>query len=581
MKKQNENKLHCVTSGRENGCNYHLVFVHGLNGNWKTTWMHRPDKKESFWLEWIAEDNPKVCVWSYAYGANMLGFTRKWIGLTQHGEMLLNALKRDLLESGKPVVFVTHSMGGLVAMTSARACWGRQIDDSTGDWEKLFSMIEGFCFMATPHRGSWMANLPVAIGVIGAVGLVAYLFIAHFLFTITPLLYFSVFAIFVALVFRLWGARHFKELRPRNRRLHELTDWFKQIRFPEEWTVRILTEAYGTRGAFGTIVVNDGSAAPQLLGVPGRSMPYPHSLICKPTDKDSDIFKEARDFLDDVWDKLKSRKQEESKFKEMREDLKQITEKLAEARRELALERKKYKRLQESLAATSTTPGVPRLGTADPRKPPVQSTIKRYVLWCVALGMFLYIVIGLWSDYGKPYSEETDVVAETGDFEGVSKKFAEAVGRTWRIDITDMTPHGVDRFMANEFNQNFEVENSVLQKYLKGLDFWYEETRWDQKYLLHFLRKEFLEAAKIAQARAEQKSLPDEEAVKAWNYAALSYRLAEFQKGNLSKEVAHALGELQKKLGTNEWKQLGEDKATVTDLIKKRHSFYSNKGKGQ
>jgi protein SERAC1 len=77
--------------------------------------------------------------------------------LIDHATNLINDLTADRAEhnaSSRSLIFVTHSLGGLVckmAITTSR-------DNPTPHLKEIFTYVKGIMFMGTPHSGSWMAD---------------------------------------------------------------------------------------------------------------------------------------------------------------------------------------------------------------------------------------------------------------------------------------------------------------------------------------------------------------------------------------------------------------------------------------
>ena len=88
-----------------------VEFVHGLGGDAFITWG-RDVGDDTFWPQWIADDLKQVDVYSLDYEAS----PSAWLGTTMP---LFDRAKQVLawLEevAHRPLVFVCHSMGGLLA----------------------------------------------------------------------------------------------------------------------------------------------------------------------------------------------------------------------------------------------------------------------------------------------------------------------------------------------------------------------------------------------------------------------------------------------------------------------------------
>lgn len=138
-----------------------IVFVHGLRGTSHDTWTHDPETPATqfFWPKELAEDLPSCRIWTVGYPA----------GITQLGvpgmriEKRAGNLAHKLANNGigdRPIVFVTHSMGGLI-VKSLVAEAEMQGDD---DRKRIALAVKGIVFCATPHRGSAYASSLKALG---------------------------------------------------------------------------------------------------------------------------------------------------------------------------------------------------------------------------------------------------------------------------------------------------------------------------------------------------------------------------------------------------------------------------------
>ena len=103
-----------------------VVFIHGLGGDAYKTWSNGKDHKKS-WPFWLGEAFPDVGVWSVEYAASISKWTRilGWFSAKKRDSGYSMALPDRALElldamqySGigqRPVLFICHSLGGLVA----------------------------------------------------------------------------------------------------------------------------------------------------------------------------------------------------------------------------------------------------------------------------------------------------------------------------------------------------------------------------------------------------------------------------------------------------------------------------------
>lgn len=140
-----------------------VVFVHGLMGDPRTTWEftgnNAGDEYHVFWPQDLAEDLPLAKVWTVGYDSSPTKWKGKNIPLIDRAGSLLDLL--DAHEIGaRPVVFITHSLGGLLTKAILRASHDMPKDD---DKHTLHRNTRGVVFFSTPHTGSSLTNLANSI----------------------------------------------------------------------------------------------------------------------------------------------------------------------------------------------------------------------------------------------------------------------------------------------------------------------------------------------------------------------------------------------------------------------------------
>ena len=83
-----------------------VVFVHGIQGDPRKTWMN---KYGGFWPSWLAEDNGELAVWSVGYEAAVSGWTGTAMPLFDRANNVLAELQaagidnRPILARSLPV----------------------------------------------------------------------------------------------------------------------------------------------------------------------------------------------------------------------------------------------------------------------------------------------------------------------------------------------------------------------------------------------------------------------------------------------------------------------------------------------
>lgn len=158
-----------------------VVFIHGLMGGAYKTWRmtddktsaikaggvvedlreeDRPREGDGCWpTDWLAKDLPSARLLSTEYKTNLT----EWSGATLPLQELSAHLLEKLVAAGvgeRPVIFVTHSLGGLVAKQML------QLVRSEEKYAALGERIRGIVFYSCPHFGSRLADLPSRMGVV-------------------------------------------------------------------------------------------------------------------------------------------------------------------------------------------------------------------------------------------------------------------------------------------------------------------------------------------------------------------------------------------------------------------------------
>lgn len=133
-----------------------FIFVHGLRGGSIKTWRKHKDSAYYWPKAWIPHDADLAKIRTSSFGYQSDWLTRKDSILKVHdfGRKLLNDLQTSSYlrrTRNTPIVFVGHSMGGLV-IKKAYLLAHRESPD-------LATRIRSMVFLATPHRGSDSADL--------------------------------------------------------------------------------------------------------------------------------------------------------------------------------------------------------------------------------------------------------------------------------------------------------------------------------------------------------------------------------------------------------------------------------------
>lgn len=135
-----------------------ICFVHGLGGHRETTWTG--DGQTKPWSQvFLPASLPTARVLTFGYDSAIIHLSSVASSnrLDGHAKNLLNDLAGARLGAGKssrPLIFVAHSLGGLVCKRALL----RAQNNTEDHVKKIFACARGILFLGTPHQGSWMAR---------------------------------------------------------------------------------------------------------------------------------------------------------------------------------------------------------------------------------------------------------------------------------------------------------------------------------------------------------------------------------------------------------------------------------------
>ncbi|CAG7985244.1 unnamed protein product [Penicillium salamii] len=236
-----------------------IVFVHGLNGHPQNSWTSKVTG--CFWPvdllpDILAAQRPRIL--TYGYNANVTAFTDgvSRDTVVSHAETLASSLaaNRNLRNAtNRPIVFICHSLGGLVVKRAL--IYSRSLsNEKTEHLRSVYVSTFGILFLGTPHNGSDIAKWGLLLNNICNAVLPK-----KFLETSPQLV---------------------KTLRANNETLQHINSLFVDIMgrfhiyfFHETRS----TDVRGTR----EVIVDEHSAAPYMDGVERMGIEADHSHMCK------------------------------------------------------------------------------------------------------------------------------------------------------------------------------------------------------------------------------------------------------------------------------------------------------------
>ncbi|KAI8944802.1 Alpha/Beta hydrolase protein [Xylaria longipes] len=142
-----------------------IVAVHGLNGDALGTWTSRKNgvcwlNDQGFLPKYIK--NARVLVWGYnsSFGS-LTGVEPSGNRIHHHAQTLVAQLYADRkLENmtERPIIFLCHSLGGLLVKRALSYSYSRS-SDKIAHLHTIFTCTYGILFFGTPHHGSSKASL--------------------------------------------------------------------------------------------------------------------------------------------------------------------------------------------------------------------------------------------------------------------------------------------------------------------------------------------------------------------------------------------------------------------------------------
>ncbi|MBN3942312.1 AAA-like domain-containing protein [Nostoc sp. NMS9] len=228
-----------------------VIFVHGLGGHARGTWHPQELRNDdNFWLTWLGQERPDLGIWSFGYKAEPFEWRGSTMPLFDRASNLLEYLQVN--DIGKyPIIFITHSMGGLLIKEMLR-------NAQTFKKTAVIEQTKGIVFLSTPHTGSHLANLVDKIRILAR------------------------------------SSISVDELKAHIPQLRQLNEWYRQnVDFME-----IATKVYfETKPTQGFLVVDPDSANPAIKDVQPTATDDDHLSITKPTSTNNLVYKGVSQFI--------------------------------------------------------------------------------------------------------------------------------------------------------------------------------------------------------------------------------------------------------------------------------------------
>ncbi|KAH8743523.1 hypothetical protein BGZ57DRAFT_980045, partial [Hyaloscypha finlandica] len=127
-----------------------IVFVHGLNGHPRNTFQH--DETLFFWPRELGNDLKECRIMTFGYDASITIMAQKSLmGIHDHATSLLGRVRNEratMAARNRPLVFICHSLGGLVVKEALLA------SQNDPNYKSIHQATRAVFFFGTPHRGA-------------------------------------------------------------------------------------------------------------------------------------------------------------------------------------------------------------------------------------------------------------------------------------------------------------------------------------------------------------------------------------------------------------------------------------------
>ncbi|KAI9763799.1 MAG: hypothetical protein M1839_006309 [Geoglossum umbratile] len=142
-----------------------IVFIHGLGGDRARTWTWEGDGRKHFWpKDLLPQACPTARILSFGYNAEFahffpfygLKFMPEQLTINDHSTALFQSLvglREKTKTADRPVIFVCHSLGGLVCANALSRHHGTDLASAS-----LVEKTIGVVFLGTPFEGSSKAK---------------------------------------------------------------------------------------------------------------------------------------------------------------------------------------------------------------------------------------------------------------------------------------------------------------------------------------------------------------------------------------------------------------------------------------
>lgn len=235
-----------------------VIFVHGLSGDAKATWDC--GGTDGYWPVWLAKDIPNCNIFSLGYGAAVYEkLAKQEMDMFERAENILEYFAGKTIGQ-RPIVFVAHSLGGILTKMILRA----SVDSEDEDWVAVSLATQLVIFLSTPHTGASIARVIDAIP---------------------------------------GSSRHIKMLANEFGMLQDLNKAYRRFANSRaDLVTKVYYEKHATMKS--VLVVSRESADPGVAGPEPVAVDRDHFTICKPKDRDDVAYRGIKRYIEKICAKV-------------------------------------------------------------------------------------------------------------------------------------------------------------------------------------------------------------------------------------------------------------------------------------
>lgn len=336
-----------------------VVFVHGLTGDANDTWRC----EGGYWPEWLGWDFSQINVYSVGYSSAV------WKDFLKGNEASLRDRASTVAQylatrksRAAPILFITHSLGGLIVKKLLRLCHGA----TDPKLKAVAAKARAISFIATPHSGS---NLATALNAVLSIA----------------------------------TTETTKELKKNSEDLIDLAGWFSGWAYEEKIIIQAF---YETQKHKSLLIVDKVSANPNVVGCNPIAIDCDHVAISKLNSKEDLIYLSVAQLIEDLITDVESGNGGDGSDGDLEAEFKLLCEQAPKDRRTLA----------EKLAAASRDH---EIENAEARKEQFNMALRRNITSPAAVGRYTRLMGNVKSRFDRHVSRAKAAAAPINVVDGV------------------------------------------------------------------------------------------------------------------------------------------------------------------